>query len=221
MFRDAMKVRLVVSLVLLGTGLFSGLILFALSGTLRSDKAYAENLIRLHVVANSNSPQDQDLKLLVRDEVLREAQQILDDVEDKQGAYSALRTNADRLEARAQEVVVAQGFSYPVVVKLGQFPFPYREYGFMSLPEGMYDAVRIEIGTAQGDNWWCVLFPPLCLAELDALDQNLVSKEENASSGRRFVFRSKLWESMSETKYARALQQWWQASASGFPAFSD
>lgn len=221
MFRNAVKIRLVVSLVLLGTGFISGLILFALDGAIRVDKAYAESLIRLHVIANSNSPQDQDLKLLVRDEMLKEAREILKDIEDKQGAYLVLRESADRLELRAEEVVTSQGFAYPVEVKMGQFPFPYKEYGSLSLPEGLYDAVRIEIGTAQGDNWWCVLFPPLCLAELDGTDRSLVNKEDHGSSGRRFVFRSKLWETMAETRYARALQRWWQASAAGFPVFSD
>ncbi|MCK9526433.1 MAG: stage II sporulation protein R, partial [Limnochordia bacterium] len=168
MFRSLIRARLTVSLALLGIGLISVLILSALGGSLRYDKAYAENLIRLHVIANSNLPQDQDLKLVVRDEVLKEAEQILGAISDKQGAYLALRQNADRLEQRAQEVVTRQGFAYEVAVKMGQFPFPYKEYGSMSLPEGLYDAVRIEIGTAEGDNWWCVLFPPLCLAELDA-----------------------------------------------------
>jgi stage II sporulation protein R len=221
MFRNTIKGRLIVSLSLLGTGVIFGLILLALGGNLRYDKAYAENLIRLHVIANSNSPQDQDLKLIVRNEVLKEAEQILEDIDDKQGAYLALRKNAERLEGRAQQVVASAGFAYPVEVKMGQFPFPYREYGSMSLPEGLYDAVRIEIGTAQGDNWWCVLFPPLCLAELEEMDQSLVTIDENASNDRRFVFRFKLWEQMAETRYARALQKWWQASAAGFPALSD
>ncbi len=221
MFRSLIRARLTVSLALLGIGLISVLILSALGGSLRYDKAYAENLIRLHVIANSNLPQDQDLKLVVRDEVLKEAEQILGAISDKQGAYLALRQNADRLEQRAQEVVTRQGFAYEVAVKMGQFPFPYKEYGSMSLPEGLYDAVRIEIGTAEGDNWWCVLFPPLCLAELDAMDESLVAIEETASSDTRFVFRFRLWERMAETRYAQALQEWWQASASVFPTLSN
>ena len=104
---------------------------------------------------------------------------------------------------------------------MGQFVFPYRQYGSMALPEGWYDAVRIEIGAAAGDNWWCILFPPLCLADLEGADKDLVTIEQDGSSGSKLVFRLKLWEHVSETRYAQALQKWWQASAAGFPTLSN
>lgn len=221
MSRNSFSTRLYISLAIMCTGIIIGLILFAAENHLGYDKAYAEQLIRLHVIANSNTPQDQDLKLIVRDAVLGEAEHILAETADKQSAYSLLMDNQERLEARAQEVVASQGFDYSVQVKMGQFMFPYREYASLALPEGLYDAVRVELGAAKGDNWWCVLFPPLCLAELEGANQELVTIDHNSTSGNRLVFRFKLWEHVVETRYAQALQKWWQASAAGLPALSN
>ncbi len=221
MSRNSMKARIYISLALVCTGVLAGLVLFVAERHLGYDKAYAEQLIRLHVIANSNTPQDQDLKLVVRDAVLRETEQILSETDDKQGAYLLLMDNQDRLKSTAQEVVASRGFDYPVEVKMGQYVFPYREYASMALPEGSYDAVRVELGEAKGDNWWCVLFPPLCLSELEGAEQDLVTIDENSSSGNRLVFRFKLWEHVVETRYAQALQKWWQASAAGLPTLSN
>ena len=221
MSRNSIRARIITALALLCTGVIFGLILFAVQSNLGSDKAYAQNLIRLHVIAHSNAPQDQDLKLLVRDAILQEAEKILGETGNKDEAYLLLAENQARLKSKAQEVVLQQGFEYPVEVRMGQFTFPYREYGAMVLPEGWYDAVRIEIGEAAGDNWWCVLFPPLCLAELEGAQKNLATIDRNGTSGHRFVFRSKLWEHVAETRYAQAFQKWWQASAATFPALSN
>lgn len=221
MSHKQVKARLITGLALLCTGVIFGLILFAVQSNFSNDKAYAQNLIRLHVIAHSNAPADQDLKLVVRDAVLQEAEQILGEAGEKDQAYWLLTNNQSRLEKRAQEVVFEQGFCYPVQVKMGQFVFPYREYGSMSLTEGWYDAVRIEIGQAEGDNWWCVLFPPLCLAELEGAEKNLATIDRDKVSGHRFVFRLKFWENVANTRYAKAIQKWWQASAAGFPTLSN
>jgi len=221
MYRSSRKTRFIMAFGILCTGIIVGLILLTLESHLSYDKAYAESLIRLHVIANSNSPTDQDLKLMVRDAVLREAEQILKDIDHKQEAYQLLRENEERLKNRAQEVVTSEGFAYPVEVNMGQFIFPYREYGAMKLPEGWYDAVRVEIGAAAGDNWWCVLFPPLCLADLDGTNQDLVSINPDGSSGNKLVFRLRFWEHVAQTRYAQALQRWWQASAAGFPTLAN
>lgn len=221
MARNSLKARFAFALAILCMGTLIGFTILAIQSSLNSDKAFAENLIRLHVIAHSNSPKDQDLKLVVRDEVLREAGQILGDIDNKERAYELLMKNAERLETRAQEVVARLGFDYPVEVKMGQYVFPYREYASMALPQGTYDAVRVEIGAAAGDNWWCVLFPPLCLAELEGANENLVAIDKEGSSGKRIVLRLKLWEHVVETRYAQALQKWWRASAAGLPALTN
>lgn len=224
MSQNSVRARLITGFTLLCLGVFATGLFSSLERNLNSDTAFAQNLIRLHVIAHSNLPQDQDLKLLVRDAVLQETKDILAQVEDKEEAYQLLSVHGGRLKERAQEVVQAQGFDYPVQVKLGHFPFPYREYGQLALPEGWYDAVRIEIGEARGDNWWCILFPPLCLGELQGKDSSLLevnSLEEGEEEGQRFVFRSKLWEQAAQTRYAQVLRKWLQASAAGLSALAN
>lgn len=220
MSEDSMKVRVCVGLVILCVGGFLMFALLTVQSTLTSDKAYAQNLIRLHVVAHSNLPKDQDLKLVVRDAVLQETRDILGDTVSKEQANNMLVMHQENLQEVAQEVVRSQGFDYPVQVTIGHFAFPHRDYETLTLPEGFYDAVRIEIGNAVGDNWWCVLFPPLCLGELSDADSNLVKVHDEGTEG-TFVFRSKLWEHVSQTRYAQTLQKWWQASAAGFPTIVD
>lgn len=225
MSRNSVRARLITGFTLLCLGVFATGLLSGLERNLNSDTAFAQNLIRLHVIAHSNLPQDQDLKLLVRDAVLQETKDILGQADDKEEAYQLLLAHGGRLQERAQEVVWAQGFSYPVQVRLGHFPFPHREYGQLALPEGWYDAVRIEIGEARGDNWWCVLFPPLCLGELQGTDNSLVQvsspEEGQQEQGHRYVLRFRLWEQAAQTRYAQALRKWLQASAAGLSALAN
>lgn len=219
MKRDSIRARLLVGLTFFCFGVFSIFLLLTIQSKFSSDKAFAQNLIRLHVVAHSNSPKDQDLKLVVRDAVLQATKSILQETQDKQHAYSLLREHKDTIQNLAQDVVFSQGFDYPVQIVMGHFQFPHRDYGNLAVPRGFYDAVRVEIGNANGDNWWCVLFPPLCLAELEGADQNLVKVEKKAT-GQRFVFRSKFWDQVTQTRYAKAFRQWWQASAANLTPIS-
>jgi len=219
---SSLRTRLLVCCVLFCLGVFASGILTIIERGFHSDTAFAQDLIRLHVIAHSNMPQDQELKLRVRDAVLLEAKRILGETSAKEQAYKLLSENAGELERCAQEAVFASGFDYPVQVKMGSFLFPDRVYGDLLLPEGRYDAVRVEIGAAGGDNWWCVLFPPLCLAELDGASSDLVRVDRaeggDGDGGRSFVLRSRLWEQVVQTRYARLLQSWWQASAAGLSA---
>ena len=121
--------------------------------------------------------------------------EILTIVADKQEAQELLLTNK-KLAAAAQARVLQAGFTYPVSVRIGKFHFPFREYGDFSLPVGIYDAVRVEIGSAAGDNWWCVLFPPLCLADLDGTNNGLLRVNEGGE-GNSYAFRLKIWDHIS------------------------
>ncbi|NMA99948.1 MAG: stage II sporulation protein R [Firmicutes bacterium] len=217
--RSSLRSRVLTSLMLFSLGAFTIFLVLTVQNKFSSDRAFAQSLIRLHVVAHSNSPTDQALKLVVRDAVLRETREILAETQDKQQAYALLREHEQKLQARAQEVVFAQGFDYPVQVRMGHFDFPWRDYGNLVLPEGSYDAVRVEIGGATGDNWWCVLFPPLCLADFEGAQENLVKVEEKPS-GPRLVFRSKIWDHVAQTRYAQAFKKWWQASAADLTVLS-
>ncbi len=125
----------------------------------------SDNMVRFHVIANSNSEEDQKLKRSVRDAVAAEAEIITEGTKSKAEAASLLRDNSHLLKKTAQEVVVTQGYSYPVTVEYGNFFFPEKRYGRLTLPSGKYDAMRVRIGEAKGENWWCVMFPPLCISE--------------------------------------------------------
>ncbi len=141
------------------------------SGARASDEATpaynSGNLIRLHVVAPGDDSQSQRLKFAVRDRVLEETGKLLQSADDANQAARILRTNLPLIEAAAAEAVARSGSSHPVRAALDTFPFPSVSYGNTSLPAGDYLALKVAIGPASGANWWCVLFPPLCLVDLE------------------------------------------------------
>lgn len=124
----------------------------------------AGKVIRLHVLANSDSQADQDLKLQVRDCILEKTAELLDGRENAQEAESILAANLKSLAQAAYDEIAAQGYDYPVQVSLEDTWFPTRQYENVSLPAGTYRALRVVIGQGEGHNWWCVLFPSLCLS---------------------------------------------------------
>ena len=131
-----------------------------------SESALAGQVLRLHVVANSDSEQDQALKLLVRDAVLTRAGGLLDGASDRRSAEQALAPHLDELARAAAETLAAEGCGDAVTVTLADQWFPTKEYDGFSLPAGQYRALRVTIGEGRGRNWWCVVFPPLCLGSV-------------------------------------------------------
>lgn len=144
--------------------------------------ALAEQIVRLHVVANSDSEADQALKLKVRDAVLAEATPYLTGL-DRQKALEALEVRLPCLAAAAARVVGEEGYTYPVTVSLREERFPTKRYDDFALPAGEYMALGVQLGSGGGHNWWCVVFPPLCMgsvtetAELDDRDRALITGE--------------------------------------------
>ncbi len=123
---------------------------------------YNENLLRLHVVANSDSPADQELKLQVRDALVPLLQELLQGSGSAEEAATAVETAQADLARRAATVVSAHGYAYPVRVELSVTDFPAGQEKGVRLPPGRYKALKVVIGQGAGHNWWCVLFPPLC-----------------------------------------------------------
>lgn len=123
-------------------------------------------VFRLHVIANSDSIEDQNLKYIVRDNILNYMNTISKDVNSKEEIITLINKNISTFKEIAQETIYENGYTYPVEVKIGKFAFPTKSYGDISLPSGIYDALRIEIGDAKGQNWWCVMFPPLCFVDV-------------------------------------------------------
>lgn len=125
--------------------------------------ALSGDVLRLHVLANSDSAADQALKLAVRDRVLAEAAARLEGVTDQKDAQRVLAASLEPLARAGAEAVAQAGYDYPVTVRLEDAWFPTREYDGFALPAGEYRALRVLIGEGKGRNWWCVVFPPLCL----------------------------------------------------------
>ena len=119
-----------------------------------------DNMIRLHVLANSDSEEDQALKLKVRDAVLSAVEKIEADSPDE--AYAKTEKSLEMLKEAARSKIKEEGYDYNVDVVLGEEKYPEREYDGLVLPEGTYTSLRVMIGEAEGKNWWCVLYPPLC-----------------------------------------------------------
>ena len=152
-------------------------------------KDISESVFRLHVIANSNSQEDQTLKYLVRDSLISYMNDISKDATSKEEAISIASLHKNDFYNIAINTIQANGFNYDVKISIGNFSFPTKKYGDISLPTGYYDALRVEIGTGSGENWWCVMFPPLCFVDVSS---GIVPDESKDS----------MKESLSEEEYS-------------------
>ena len=142
----------------------------------------SNSLFRLHVIANSNSKEDQNLKYLVRDELISYMNTLCSNVSSKEQAIAIANEHLDDFQKVANEVISKNGFNYSAKVQIGNFAFPTKTYGDISLPAGYYDALKVELGKAEGKNWWCVMFPSLCFVDINNGIVPEESKEELQSS---------------------------------------
>ncbi len=137
----------------------------------------SNSVFRLHVIANSDSTEDQNLKYKVRDNVLEYMNSISNGVTSKEETIKIINEHKDDFYNIAINTIRENGFDYDVKINVGNFEFPTKNYGDISLPAGFYDALRIEIGEASGKNWWCVMFPPLCFVDVTSGVVDEESKE--------------------------------------------
>ena len=135
---------------------------------IHSEEKIYDSVLRLHVLANSDSEEDQALKLKVRDAVLAETEVLLADVKTRDAAEDVLAASLPLIIAAAQKTVQENGASQEVTATLGEEQYPTREYEELAFPAGEYLSLRVMLGEAEGENWWCVLFPPLCLSAATA-----------------------------------------------------
>lgn len=131
-----------------------------------------DSVVRFHVIANSDSEQDQALKLKVRDEVLLLTAPALEDCNSREDAQKALSELIPQIKRCTEQVIASEGYSYPVDVIIDEEYYPTKEYESCSFPEGEYTSLRIIIGEGEGKNWWCCLFPPLCLSSATSQAEN-------------------------------------------------
>ena len=120
-----------------------------------------DSVFRLHVIENSDSKEDQNLKYKVRDNLIEYMNILCENTKSKQEAIEIAKNNLEEFQKIAEETIIENGYSYTAQVEIGNFSFPTKNYGDVSLPAGYYDALRVKIGDAKGQNWWCVMFPPL------------------------------------------------------------
>ena len=126
----------------------------------------ADSVFRLHVIANSDSEEDQNLKYKVRDSLIEYMNTLTNDMNTKDEVIQIAKEHIQDFKNIAQNVVKENGYDYEVNVEIGNFSFPTKTYGDISFPAGFYDALKVEIGKAEGQNWWCVMFPPLCFVDV-------------------------------------------------------
>jgi len=126
------------------------------------------SVLRLHVLANSDSDEDQALKLKVRDSLLAKGEELFRNCNSREEAISAAKNNLQILEEAAAATIRAEGYDYPVRIELCEEEYPTRSYEALCFPAGKYTSLKVLIGDAEGQNWWCVLFPPLCLSAATA-----------------------------------------------------
>ena len=172
----------------------------------REQRELAGSVIRFHVIANSDSAEDQELKLAVRDRVLARTEELYPRDATLTQVHAALEGHLNLLAAAGREVVEERGYDYPVSASLEECWFPTKEYEGFALPAGNYTALRLTIGEGKGQNWWCVAFPPLCLgAASETVDQALeagrFTPEQGAlvtGDGGEYVLKFKAMELLGE-----------------------
>lgn len=147
---------------------------------------YETEYLRIHIRANSNSAEDQRVKYMVKDAVVEALIPILAEAQTKQQAEELVTKNFAYIEAVADKVLESEGFNYASSARLDNEEFPARAYDDITLPAGNYDAVIIDLGTGEGDNWWCLVYPAFCF-----------TKTENSTN---YVYISKIWEIINSVR---------------------
>lgn len=158
----------------------SGIIFTALRSVKinREIKGISEKLIRFHVIANSDSIEDQSVKLVVRDNVLDFISPKLKDASNIDECRDIIEENKDKIEKIASNTLKEEGYDYSVASELAHENFPIKTYGNITLPQGNYEAFRIILGEGSGQNWWCVMFPPLCFVDITKGEASFTENEE-------------------------------------------
>lgn len=162
-----------------------------------------QNVLRLHIVANSDSPADQELKLKIRDEILKETGQTFVGVTDLDSAEALTKENLNTFQRIANNVIKENGFTYGCEVSLGDCFFETRHYDTFSLPAGNYRSLIIKLGKGEGKNWWCVVFPAVCVPAASDSDLRVSvndSSAEIAENSQRYIVRFKAVEIYEKIK---------------------
>ena len=170
------KKLILISLVL-GV-IFSAIVTYSVTYSKNIQQGIANEVLRFHVLANSDRDYDQELKLKVRDGILEKYKYHLKECKNLDDTKNFFNENMQDVIFSAKEIIKENGYNYDVKAYIGKSNFPTKKYGDISFPAGEYDALKIEIGEAEGQNWWCVMFPPLCFVDVSCKEVSNESKEE-------------------------------------------
>ena len=173
------KVKLFITISLL---LFIYIFISAFSYASNVSNDLQNSVFRLHVIANSDSKEDQNLKYIVRDKIIEYMKTICQNCTSKEETIKVVSEHLDDFTQIANQTIQDNGFSYNATVSLGNFEFPTKTYGDISFPSGYYDALKIKLGNSDGQNWWCVLYPSLCFVDVTSGIVPEESKEELQST---------------------------------------
>ena len=213
LIKEKFKMILILSILLF---LYTGICAISYAKTTSSE--IAASVFRLHVIANSDSAEDQSLKYKVRDNLLNYMNTICSNTTSKEEAILIAQNHLTDFQEIAEKTISNNNYNYPVKVEIGNFEFPTKTYGDISLPAGIYDALRVKIVKAEGKNWWCVMFPPLCFIDVtsgvvpdeskELLKENM-NKEDFAlisdnNSHSNITFKFKILELFAENNFSTA-----------------
>lgn len=171
-FSKKIKISICVSMIVA--------IIFSICSFAKTSEQIRSDVLRLHVIANSDSSVDQNLKIRLRDFLLEEGKSIFDGSVNVENAVKKIGPQIPALEKSAKEFIRASGFDYDVKISLSREYFTTRTYETVTLPAGKYLALRVVIGSGEGHNWWCVMFPPMCVPAADKKDEieNIFTEDE-------------------------------------------
>ena len=195
-------------------GAAAAVLLGSFSVFARQCEELPDKLFRLHILANSDSDEDQRLKYDLRDFIMEDMEQVFADCSTAAEAGEAAKAALPDIAAKAQRFVREKGYDYPVTVSVENTYFTTRSYGSLVVPAGNYDALRIVIGEGEGHNWWCVMFPPLCLGAVEeyvAFDEEVLMCKGGFRSrigGKLSASSSRVVEQKQNTEIRFALFEW-------------
>lgn len=195
-FSKKIKISICVSMIVA--------IIFSICSFAKTSQEIRSDVLRLHVIANSDSSVDQNLKIRLRDFLLEEGKSIFDGSVNVENAVKKIEPQIPALEKSAKEFIQASGFDYDVKISLSREYFTTRTYETVTLPAGRYLALRVVIGAGDGHNWWCVMFPPMCVPAADKKDEieNVFTEDEIklVESSPKYEIRFKVVEICEEIK---------------------
>ncbi len=173
----------------------------------REQRAIAEQIIRLHVIANSDTEEDQELKMKVKETIVTYLRGEMQDASSVDEARQAIVEHLPEIEEIATEKMRAEGYDYSAEATLGESYFPVKEYGDLTFPAGDYEALRVRLGSSEGRNWWCVMYPSLCFVDSTYQVVPDTSKEQLKQSLTEEEYNS-LLEGGDDVSYSWKLVEW-------------